>query len=68
MLVNHRLLIKKQSRKTVKAEGKFVRQSGGRGQYGHCWIEIEPNELEKAYEFVNKTVGGSIPKRIYCTN
>jgi elongation factor G len=49
-------------RKTVKAEGKFVRQSGGRGQYGHCWIELSPQERGKGYEFVNATVGGSIPK------
>ncbi|AGK99225.1 elongation factor G [Clostridium pasteurianum] len=47
-------------RKAVKAEGKFVRQSGGRGQYGHCWIEIEPAEGE--YTFENAVVGGSIPK------
>lgn len=45
-----------------KAEGKFVRQSGGRGQYGHCWIEIEPLERGGGYEFVNKIVGGVIPK------
>ncbi|MDF2607105.1 MAG: translation elongation factor [Bacillales bacterium] len=47
-------------RKAVKAEGKFVRQSGGRGQYGHCWIEMEPSEGE--YTFENGVVGGSIPK------
>ena len=49
-------------KKTVKAEGKFVRQSGGRGQYGHCWIELEPLEPGSGYEFVNKIVGGVIPK------
>ena len=49
-------------RKTVKAEGKFVRQSGGRGQYGHCVLEIEPQEPGKGYEFVNKIVGGAVPK------
>jgi len=49
-------------RKHVKAEGKFVRQSGGRGQYGHVWLEIEPLEQGKGYEFVNKIVGGVIPK------
>jgi len=49
-------------RKAVKAEGKFVRQSGGKGQYGHCWIELEPLEPGKGYEFVNKIVGGVIPK------
>ncbi len=49
-------------RKLVKAEGKFVRQSGGRGQYGHCVIEMEPNEPGKGYSFENKIVGGSVPK------
>ena len=47
-------------RKAVRAEGKFVRQSGGRGQYGHCWIEMEPTEEE--YTFENAVVGGAIPK------
>ncbi|HMK61601.1 MAG TPA: elongation factor G [Dissulfurispiraceae bacterium] len=46
----------------VKIEGKFVRQSGGRGQYGHVVIEMEPLERGKGFEFVNKIVGGSIPK------
>ncbi len=49
-------------RKAVKVEGKFARQSGGRGQYGHVWIELEPREPGEGYEFVNKVVGGSIPK------
>jgi elongation factor G len=49
-------------RKSVTAEGKFVRQSGGRGQYGHCVIEMEPNEPGKGYEFENKIVGGTVPK------
>lgn len=49
-------------RKKVEAEGKFVRQSGGRGQYGHVWIEIEPNEKGKGFVFENAIVGGSIPK------
>lgn len=48
--------------KKVQAEGKFIRQTGGRGKYGHVWIEIEPNEKGKGYEFVNKIVGGVIPK------
>ena len=49
-------------RKPVKAEGKYIRQSGGKGQYGHCIIEMEPLEPGSGYEFVDKTVGGSIPK------
>ena len=49
-------------RKTVKSEGKFVRQSGGRGQYGHCWIELTPLEPGSGFEFVNKVVGGVIPR------
>jgi elongation factor G len=49
-------------RKTVESEGKFVRQSGGRGQYGHCWLRLEPMEPGKGYEFVNAIVGGVIPR------
>ena len=49
-------------RKTVKAEGRFVRQTGGHGQYGHCWVEISPNEPGKGYEFESRIVGGVIPK------
>jgi elongation factor G len=49
-------------RKPTKAEGRFVRQTGGHGQYGHCWIEVEPQEPGAGYEFVNKIVGGVIPK------
>ncbi|QBS11114.1 elongation factor G [Legionella israelensis] len=46
----------------VEQEGKFVRQSGGRGQYGHVWLKIEPQERGAGYEFVNQIVGGVIPK------
>lgn len=49
-------------RNKVKSEGKYIHQSGGKGQYGHCWIEIEPQEPGKGYEFINKIVGGIIPK------
>ena len=49
-------------RKTVEAEGRFVRQSGGHGQYGDCWLRLEPQEPGTGYQFVNETVGGSIPK------
>ena len=46
----------------VNAEGKFVKQSGGRGKYGHVWVELSPNEPGKGYEFTNAIVGGSVPK------
>lgn len=49
-------------RGTVEQEGKYIRQSGGRGQYGHVWIRIEPRDPGAGYEFVNAIVGGSIPK------
>ncbi len=53
-------------RETIKgkttAEGKFIRQSGGRGQYGHVRLELEPNEVGAGFEFVNKIVGGSVPR------
>jgi elongation factor G len=48
--------------KKVTAEGKFVRQSGGRGQFGHVWIDVEPNEKGKGFEFENDIVGGAVPK------
>lgn len=47
---------------SVQAEGKFVKQSGGRGKYGHVWIEVTPNEPGKGYEFINAIVGGVVPK------
>jgi len=59
---NPQVAYKETIRKTVKSEGKYIRQSGGKGQYGHCWIEIEPKETGTGYEFVNKIVGGVIPK------
>jgi elongation factor G len=49
-------------KKAAKAEGKFVRQSGGRGQYGHCWLEVEPRQPGEGFEFINKVVGGAIPR------
>lgn len=49
-------------RKSVKAEGKFVRQSGGHGQYGHCWLELIPQDAGEGFSFENKVVGGVIPK------
>jgi elongation factor G len=49
-------------RARVESEGKFIRQSGGRGQYGHVWLKLEPNESGKGYEFINGIVGGSVPR------
>jgi elongation factor G len=49
-------------RATVEQEGKFIRQSGGKGQYGHVWLRIEPKESGSGYEFVNEIVGGVVPK------
>ena len=48
--------------KTVKSEGRFIRQSGGRGQYGHVWLTLEPQPSGKGFEFVNRIVGGTIPR------
>ncbi len=54
-------------RETIKrvveqAEGKYIKQSGGKGQYGHCWLRLEPNEPGKGFEFINEIKGGSIPR------
>jgi len=49
-------------KKTVEQEGKFVKQSGGRGQFGHVWLKIEPNEPGKGYEFIDAIKGGSVPR------
>ena len=59
---NPQVAYKEGIRKAVRQEGKFIRQSGGKGQYGHCVIEVEPKERGTGYEFVNKIVGGVIPK------
>lgn len=48
--------------KTIKAEGRFIRQSGGRGQYGHVWLTLEPQPPGKGFEFINRIVGGAIPR------
>ncbi|MDQ7814509.1 MAG: elongation factor G [Patescibacteria group bacterium] len=53
---------KESLKKMAEAEGKFVRQSGGRGQYGHCWLRVEPVERGKGYEFVDEVKGGVIPR------
>ncbi len=49
-------------RKSVEQEGKYIKQSGGRGNYGHVWLTVEPNETGKGYEFIDKIKGGRIPK------
>lgn len=49
-------------RKPVEVEGKFIKQSGGRGQYGHVWIKLEPNDAGKGYEFVDAIKGGTVPR------
>jgi len=49
-------------KKTAEAEGKYIRQSGGRGQYGHVWLRAEPNERGKGFEFINEIKGGIIPQ------
>jgi elongation factor G len=59
---NPQVSYKETIRKAVKSEMKYARQSGGKGQYGHCVIEIEPRDPGAGYEFVNKIVGGAIPK------
>jgi elongation factor G len=49
-------------KKTIEQEGKYIRQSGGRGQYGHVWIKLEPNKPGSGFEYINEIVGGVIPK------
>ena len=49
-------------RRPVEVEGKFIKQSGGRGQYGHVWIKLEPNEAGKGYEFIDAIKGGTVPR------
>jgi elongation factor G len=49
-------------RKAAEGEGKYIRQTGGSGNYGHCWLRIEPNEAGKGYEFINEIKGGVVPK------
>ncbi len=49
-------------KKLAEAEGKYIKQSGGRGQYGHCWLRVEPLEQGKGFEFIDKIKGGTIPK------
>lgn len=58
-----RIAYRETIRRKVKAQGKYKKQTGGRGQYGDCWIEIEPLELGKGFEFVNDIFGGAIPAK-----
>jgi len=46
----------------VEIEGKFIKQSGGRGQYGHVWLKMEPNEIGKGFEFIDEIKGGAVPR------
>ncbi len=57
-----RVAYRESIRRAVEQEGRFVRQSGGRGQYGHVWLRIEPTEAGSGYEFINNIVGGVIPR------
>ncbi|MDI3270733.1 MAG: elongation factor G, partial [Bacillota bacterium] len=50
-------------REKAQGEGRYIRQTGGHGQYGHCWLEVEPLEQGKGFEFINKIVGGVIPRQ-----
>jgi len=52
-------------KKSVQVEGKFIKQSGGRGQYGHVWLKMEPNETGKGYEFVDAIKGGTVPREYF---
>lgn len=57
-----RIAFRETIRKEAEAEGKYIRQTGGSGNYGHCWLRIEPNEPGKGYEFINEIKGGVVPK------
>jgi elongation factor G len=57
-----RIAFRETIRKAAEAEGKYIRQTGGSGNYGHCWLRVEPNEPSKGYEFINEIKGGSVPK------
>jgi elongation factor G len=59
---NPQVAYRESIRKAIEQEAKFVRQSGGRGQYGHVWLKIEPRKPGEGYEFVNEIVGGVVPK------
>lgn len=59
---NPQVAYKETIKASAEAEGKYIKQSGGRGQYGHCWIRVEPQERGKGFEFVNEVKGGAIPQ------
>jgi elongation factor G len=60
--IKHKVAYRETIRKTIEQEGKYIKQTGGRGQYGHVWLKIEPVSLGKGFTFINKIVGGVIPK------
>ena len=60
-LVHHKLLIKETIKRNGDGEGKYIRQTGGRGQYGHCLIRVEPRGRGEGFEFKSEIKGGSIP-------
>jgi elongation factor G len=57
-----RIAFRETIRKAAEAEGKYIRQTGGSGNYGHCWLKVEPNEAGKGYEFINEIKGGVVPR------
>jgi elongation factor G len=61
-ITNLKVLFVETIRRKAEAEGKYIRQTGGSGNYGHCWLRIEPNEPGKGHEFVNDVEGGAVPK------
>ncbi|MBI2482780.1 elongation factor G [Candidatus Uhrbacteria bacterium] len=59
---NPQVAYKETVRGTAEAEGRYIKQTGGHGQYGHCWLRVEPNEQGKGYEFVDEVTGGRVPR------
>ncbi|MBU0546033.1 elongation factor G [Patescibacteria group bacterium] len=59
---NPQVAYKETVRTMAEAEGKYIKQTGGRGQYGHCWLRVEPNETGKGFEFIDEIKGGVVPR------